>query len=62
VDYTYPPLTLDQTTILCQDESFLDIIDYIIQEHLSFDIQAGIQQFRHYDNARQVIQTTITQL
>jgi hypothetical protein len=62
VDYTCPPLTLDQTAILCQDESFLDVVDYIIQEHLSFDMQAGVQQFRHYDNARQAIQTTITQL
>jgi hypothetical protein len=25
-------------------------------------MQAGVQQFRHYDNARQAIQTTITQL
>jgi hypothetical protein len=62
VDYTCPPLTPDQTTILCQDESFSDIVDYIIQEHLSFDVQAGVQQFCHYDNARQAIQTTITQL
>jgi hypothetical protein len=45
VDYTYSPLTPEQTTILYQDESFLDIIDYIIQEHLLFDMQAGIQQF-----------------
>jgi hypothetical protein len=45
VDYTCPPLTLDQTAILCQDESFLDVVDYIIQEHLSFDVQAGVQQF-----------------
>jgi hypothetical protein len=59
VDYTCPLLTLDQTTILHQDKSFLDIIDYIIQEHLSFDVQAGVQQFQHYDNARQVIQMTI---
>jgi hypothetical protein len=62
VDYTCPPLTLDQTAILCQDKSFSDVVDYIIQEHLSFDIQAGVQQFRHYDNAHQVIQTTIIQL
>jgi hypothetical protein len=62
VDYTCPPLTLDQTTILHQDESFSDVIDYIIQEHLSFNVQAGVQQFQHYDNARQAIQTTITQL
>jgi hypothetical protein len=39
-----------------------DIIDYIIQEHLPFDVQAGVQQFRHYDNAYQAIQTTISQL
>jgi hypothetical protein len=45
VDYTCPPLTLDQTAILCQDESFSDVINYIIQEHLSFDVQAGVQQF-----------------
>jgi hypothetical protein len=62
VDYTCPPLTPDQTAILHQDESFSDIVDYIIQEHLSFDVQAGVQQFCHYDNARQAIQTTITQL
>jgi hypothetical protein len=62
VDYACPPLTPDQTAVLCQDESFSDIIDYIIQEHLSFDVQAGVQQFRHYDNARQAIQMTITQL
>jgi hypothetical protein len=42
VDYTCPPLTPDQTAILRQDESFLDVIDYIIQEHLSFDVQAGV--------------------
>jgi hypothetical protein len=51
VDYTCPLLTPDQTAVLCQDESFSDIVDYIIQEHLSFDVQAGVQQFRHYDNA-----------
>jgi hypothetical protein len=62
VDYTCPPLTLDQTAILHQDKSFSDIINYIIQEHLSFDVQAGVQQFRHYDNTRQAIQMTITQL
>jgi hypothetical protein len=62
VDYTCPLLTLDQTAVLRQDESFSDVIDYIIQEHLSFDVQAGVQQFHHYDNARQAIQTTITQL
>jgi hypothetical protein len=62
VDYTCPPLTLDQTAVLRQDESFSNIVDYIIQEHLSFDVQAGVQQFHHYDNARQAIQTTITQL
>jgi hypothetical protein len=62
VDYTCPPLTPDQTAILYQDESFSDIVDYIIQEHLLFDVQAGVQQFCHYDNARQAIQTTITQL
>jgi hypothetical protein len=62
VNYTCPLLTPDQTAVLHQDESFLDIVDYIIQEHLSFNIQAGVQQFRHYDNAHQVIQTTITQL
>jgi hypothetical protein len=38
VDYTCPPLTPDQTAILCQDESFSDVVDYIIQEHLSFDV------------------------
>jgi hypothetical protein len=42
VDYTCPLLTPEQTTILRQDESFSDIIDYIIQEHLSFDVQAGV--------------------
>jgi hypothetical protein len=42
VDYTCPPLTLDQTAILRQDKSFSDVIDYIIQEHLSFDVQAGV--------------------
>jgi hypothetical protein len=62
MDYTCPPLTPDQTAVLRQDESFLDVVDYIIQEHLSFDVQAGVQQFCHYDNARQAIQTTITQL
>jgi hypothetical protein len=62
VDYTCPLLTPDQTAVLRQDESFSDIIDYIIQEHLSFDVQAGVQQFCHYDNAHQAIQTTITQL
>jgi hypothetical protein len=62
VDYTCPLLTLDQTAVLHQDESFLDLINYIIQEHLSFDVQAGVQQFCHYDNTRQVIQMTITQL
>jgi hypothetical protein len=62
VDYTCPPLTPDQTAILHQDESFSDVVDYIIQEHLSFNIQAGVQQFCHYDNARQAIQTTIIQL
>jgi hypothetical protein len=62
VDYTCPLLTPDQTAILRQDESFLDIIDYIIQEHLSFDVQADVQQFCHYDNTRQAIQMTITQL
>jgi hypothetical protein len=30
VDYTCPPLTPEQTAILHQDESFSDIIDYII--------------------------------
>jgi hypothetical protein len=45
MDYTCPPLTPDQTTVLCQDESFSDVVDYIIQEHLSFDVQAGVQQF-----------------
>jgi hypothetical protein len=55
VDYTCPPLTPDQTAVLRQDESFSDIIDYIIQEHLLFDVQAGVQQFRHYDNAHQAI-------
>jgi hypothetical protein len=62
MDYTCPPLTPDQTAILRQDESFSDVVDYIIQEHLLFDVQAGVQQFRHYDNACQAIQTTITQL
>jgi hypothetical protein len=62
VDYTCPPLTPDQTAVLRQDESFSDVVDYIIQEHLSFDVQAGVQQFRHYDNTHQAIQTTITQL
>jgi hypothetical protein len=42
MDYTYPLLTLDQTTILRQDESFSDVVDYIIQEHLSFNVQAGV--------------------
>jgi hypothetical protein len=60
VNYTCPPLTPDQTAILRQDKSFSDVIDYIIQKHLSFDVQAGVQQFCHYDNACQVIQTTIT--
>jgi hypothetical protein len=62
VDYTCPLLTPDQTTVLHQDESFSDVVNYIIQEHLSFDVQAGVQQFCHYDNAHQAIQTTITQL
>jgi hypothetical protein len=62
VDYTCPPLTPDQTAILRQDESFSDVVDYIIQEHLSFDVQAEVQEFCHYDNAHQAIQTTITQL
>jgi hypothetical protein len=62
VDYTCPLLTPDQTAVLRQDESFLDVVDYIIQEHLSFDVQAGVQQFHHYNNARQAIQMTITQL
>jgi hypothetical protein len=30
VDYTCPLLTPDQTTVLYQDEFFLDVIDYII--------------------------------
>jgi hypothetical protein len=62
VDYTCPLLIPDQTAVLCQDKSFSDVIDYIIQEHLSFNVQAGVQQFCHYDNTCQVIQTTITQL
>jgi hypothetical protein len=45
VNYTCPLLTLDQTTILHQNEPFADVIDYIIQEHLMFDVQAGVQQF-----------------
>jgi hypothetical protein len=45
VDYTYPPLTPDQTAILRQDKFFSDIVNYIIQEHLLFDVQAGVQQF-----------------
>jgi hypothetical protein len=62
MNYTCPPLTPDQTAVLRQDESFSDIVDYIIQEHLLFDVQAGVQQFQYYDNARQAIQTTIIQL
>jgi hypothetical protein len=42
VDYTCPLLTPDQTAILHQDKSFSDVVDYIIQEHLSFDVQAGV--------------------
>jgi hypothetical protein len=38
VDYTCPPLTPDQTAILHQDEFFSDVINYIIQEHLLFDV------------------------
>jgi hypothetical protein len=62
MDYHYPPLTPEQTAILCQDEPYSDVIDYIIQEHLTFNVQAGVQQYRHYDNARQALQKTITQL
>jgi hypothetical protein len=62
VDYACPPLTPKQTAILRQDEPFSGVVDYIIQEHLTFDVQAGVQQFRHYDNARQALQKTITQL
>ena len=50
VDYHCPPLTPEQTAILRQDEPYSDVIDYIIQEHLTFNVQAGVQQFRHYDN------------
>jgi hypothetical protein len=30
VDYTCPPLTLEQTAVLWQDDSFSDVIDYIV--------------------------------
>jgi hypothetical protein len=62
VDYACPPLTPEQTAILRQDEPFSGVVDYIIQEHLTFDVQAGVQQFCHYDNARQALATTITNL
>ena len=62
VDYTCPVLTPEQTAILRQDEPFSEVVDYILQEHLPFDVQAGVQQYRHYDNARQAIANTITSL
>jgi hypothetical protein len=62
MDYLCPLLTLEQTTVLQQDDSFSNVVDYIVQEHLSFDVQAGIQQFHHYDNACQAISNTIVQL
>ena len=51
VNYICPPLTPQQTAILQQDEPFSAVIDYILQEHLTFDVVAGVQQYRHYDNA-----------
>ena len=62
VDYTCPVLTPEQTAILRQDEPFSEVIDYILQEHLPFNVQAGVQQYRHYDNACQAIANTITSL
>ena len=43
VDYVCPVLTPEQTAVLQQDELFSKVIDYILQEHLSFDVQAGVQ-------------------
>ena len=62
VDYICPVLTPEQTAILRQDEPFSEVVDYILQEHLPFDVQAGVQQYRHYDNAHQVITNMITSL
>ena len=55
-------LTPEQTTILRQDEPFSEVVDYILQEHLPFDVQAGVQQYHHYNNTRQAIANTITSL
>ena len=52
----------EQTAILRQDEPFSEVVDYILQEHLLFNVQAGVQQYHHYDNARQAIANTITSL
>ena len=62
MDYICPVLTPEQTAILRQDEPFSEVVDYILQEHLPFDVQAGVQQYCHYDNACQAIANTITSL
>jgi hypothetical protein len=62
VNYICPPLTLEQTAILWQDEPFSAVIDHILQEHLTFDVIARVQQYCHYDNACQAIFNTITAL
>jgi hypothetical protein len=62
VNYICPPLTPEQTTILQQDEPFSAVVDHILQEHLMFDVVAGVQQYCHYDNTCQAISNTITVL
>jgi sporulation-control protein spo0M len=62
VEYTCPPLSIDQGHVFDADASYAPAVDRVINTHFPRDLAAGVRQYQYYKSAQYSIQKTIREL